>query len=339
MKYALWNNKGGVGKTFLSFVLATGYAKIHPEKQVVVIDMCPQANISEILLGGNGKGGDNLAQLISERQTVGGYFDERISSPHRATGNESNYLISVHEDYNKHIPKNLYLIPGDPSLELQVQTINNIAVQDLPQDSWKNVHSWIVDLENAAVIGQKDREVLFIIDCNPSFSSYTEQALLGAERLIVPCSPDGSSARAIGNISKLVYGHDVSDAYREASFFGKLKKYKMRPPKFHMTVLNRTTQYSERPSKAFKAMQDLVKENVSNLRKSDAGHDIFSSAEDAYTYMPDAHTVCIVCSSLGIPLYDIQVGKYTLANGISTQVNREPLEKYKKEVEKIIKNL
>lgn len=48
--YAIWNNKGGVGKTYLSFAMATEYARQNPEKRVIFADMCPQANLSEILL-------------------------------------------------------------------------------------------------------------------------------------------------------------------------------------------------------------------------------------------------------------------------------------------------
>ena len=47
--YAFWNNKGGVGKSFLSFVAATEYARTYPDTDVYVIDLCPQANISEML--------------------------------------------------------------------------------------------------------------------------------------------------------------------------------------------------------------------------------------------------------------------------------------------------
>ena len=56
MRYAIWNNKGGVGKTFLSFMLSAEYAIKHQDKTVIVVDMCPQANLSEIFLGGNDKG-------------------------------------------------------------------------------------------------------------------------------------------------------------------------------------------------------------------------------------------------------------------------------------------
>ena len=43
--------QGGVGKTTLTYHLATHYAKTHPGERVLVIDMCPQANISSALLG------------------------------------------------------------------------------------------------------------------------------------------------------------------------------------------------------------------------------------------------------------------------------------------------
>jgi chromosome partitioning protein len=91
VRYAVWNNKGGVGKTFLSFVLATEIA--HSRNiPVVLVDMCPQANLSEIVLGGNGIGSDRLDGLIQARKTIGGYFDTRINSPHSKTGKESDYL-------------------------------------------------------------------------------------------------------------------------------------------------------------------------------------------------------------------------------------------------------
>jgi cellulose biosynthesis protein BcsQ len=48
--YGLWTNKGGVGKTTLTYHLATSYAELFPDKIVVAIDMCPQSNLSSTLL-------------------------------------------------------------------------------------------------------------------------------------------------------------------------------------------------------------------------------------------------------------------------------------------------
>lgn len=66
MIYGVWNNKGGVGKTFLSFILGAEYAKLNKDKHVILVDMCPQANLSEIVLGGNGKGESNLEKILSD---------------------------------------------------------------------------------------------------------------------------------------------------------------------------------------------------------------------------------------------------------------------------------
>ena len=61
------------------------------------------------------------------------------------TGRESEFFVHVHQ-YNAQIPKNVYLVVGDPQLEIQAQVINQISGQTLPEDSWKNVHSWAVGL-------------------------------------------------------------------------------------------------------------------------------------------------------------------------------------------------
>ncbi|WP_250143602.1 hypothetical protein [Escherichia coli] len=34
--YAIWNNKGGVGKTYLSFAMACEYARQNPEKRIIL---------------------------------------------------------------------------------------------------------------------------------------------------------------------------------------------------------------------------------------------------------------------------------------------------------------
>ena len=47
-----WNNKGGTGKTTLAFQLINEYAYQNKSKKILVIDVCPQANLSELLFPG-----------------------------------------------------------------------------------------------------------------------------------------------------------------------------------------------------------------------------------------------------------------------------------------------
>lgn len=257
-KYAIWNNKGGVGKTFLTFVTASEYALAHPDHTVVVIDMCPQANASEILLGGNGTGSSHLSGLLAKtpRQTIGGYFDQRIVAPHTKTGTELSFLLPV-ANFNSNLPKNLFLVAGDPSLELQGQAINQIAAQTLPPNAWANVHSWVSDLISA--IQTQHPSSVFFIDCNPSFAAYTELALLAADRLIIPCTADGSSARAIDNVGQLLYGIGVPAAYKGVNFASRAGAAGLALPSIHVVPLNRSTQYDKKASRAFGAMYDEIK--------------------------------------------------------------------------------
>jgi len=80
--YALWNNKGGVGKSYLTFQLASEYARTHSERKILVIDLCPQANASGMLLGGmvNGERSLDLLSNRTPRQTISGYIEDRILS-------------------------------------------------------------------------------------------------------------------------------------------------------------------------------------------------------------------------------------------------------------------
>lgn len=333
MRYALWNNKGGVGKSFLSFILSTEIAH-QSNRPVLVVDMCPQANLSEIVLGGNGKGAEHLEKLIHARTTIGGYFDTRIASPHNKTGKEADYLVQASK-INENLPPRLYLIAGDPSLELQAQVINQIGGQALPVDAWKNVHNWLRDLISEGV-KQLGKETIVFIDCNPSFAAYTEVSMAAADRIIVPCSSDGSSARAIDNLGALLYGITDGKDYGAASFNSKMKSNKMPLPKVHFVLLNRSTQYNEKASKAFAAMFGAIKERAEELR--DASPSNFVDEKISFADIPDSHSVAIVCSHQGIPLYDLSPGQYEVHDE-TPQVNPEPLERYKKAVAKLLKQL
>lgn len=335
MRYAVWNNKGGVGKSFLSFVLGTETAHRHPEHTVVLVDMCPQANLSEIVLGGNGKGAENLSKILSakKRKTIGGYFDRRIDSPQKKTDDEESFLIRG-SDYNAHLPKNLFLIAGDPSLELQAQVISQIGGQTLPQESWKNVRNWLKDIVTECIkhLGGDDSVTVFI-DCNPSFAAYTELAMMAAERLIIPCSSDGSSARAIDNVGSLLYGIGINNAYGEVDFKAKADKFKMPLPKIHSVLLNRSTQYNKKASKAFGAMFAEIKKRTKKMQKADGSR--FVDGKAIFQEVPDNHSVAIVCSHRGSPLYKITPGHYRV-HDTNPQVNDEPLDRYKQAVDELL---
>jgi cellulose biosynthesis protein BcsQ len=208
---------------------------------------------------------------------------------------------------------------------------SQISGQTLPQDAWKNVHSWLLDLTMASV-AQLGPETMVFIDCNPSFAAYTELAMMASERLIVPCSSDGSSARAIDNVGALLYAVGNS-SYKEVTFNAKAKLFGMPLPLVHSILLNRSTQYSLKASKAFGAMFTEIQKRTEALRAADPAR--FVPGAINFQEVPDNHSVAIVCSHLGKPLYDIAPGKYQV-HDTNPQVNPEPLDRYKEAVDKLL---
>src|SRR5208283_4039513 len=122
--YALWNNKGGVGKSYLTFQIACEYARTHPSKKIIVIDLCPQANAFGMLLGGIIRGEEqlNLFSGRNPRVTIAGYIDHRVRSPYVTPRVGAQFATQV-AAINNQVPDNLYLIIGDEQLEVQASRV------------------------------------------------------------------------------------------------------------------------------------------------------------------------------------------------------------------------
>ena len=116
--YSIWNNKGGVGKSYLTFQIASEYAIQNPDKKVLVIDLCPQANSSSMLLGGmvNGERVLNAIHSVMPRNTISVYVEDRILSPYVNPNTGMRYVTQVSR-HNQYVPDNLYLVVGDEQLE------------------------------------------------------------------------------------------------------------------------------------------------------------------------------------------------------------------------------
>ena len=128
--YVTWNNKGGVGKTTLTFHMATQYALDHRDKNVFVVDLCPQANVSSALSQGRKK----VARLTSQRKTVSFYLHQVSSSNNLSTVNLPAFLTHV-SGFNNQIPPNVYLLCGDIHLETVARSLEQKRNANLADDS------------------------------------------------------------------------------------------------------------------------------------------------------------------------------------------------------------
>ncbi|SNQ51662.1 Cellulose biosynthesis protein BcsQ [Frankia canadensis] len=331
--YAFWNNKGGVGKSFLCFIAACEYAHRNPDSDVYVIDLCPQGNVSETLLGGYQLSAAAIDDLVSRqpRATIAGYLEARLSSPFRMLDDVSSFVVRPSE-VNKSIPENLLLICGDNLLEVLSEAIRQTSQLVVPVDAWRQVIEWVKDLTLALSARSGDRDSLFVIDCNPSFAIYTQLALAACQSVIVPFTADDSSRRAIQNVVALLYG--IGDAhiatYARINFAKRAIEERVQVPKLHAFVSNRVTQYRGNASRAFAAVAQTIAQTLDDIYKRHRTlfTDPSKRPSDAFIEIPDYHGACIVASMTGTPLHRLYAGPRNIA-GERVQLNSDPLDRYK----------
>lgn len=259
--YVVWNNKGGVGKSTITFNLAARYAELHPEEHVLVLDMCPQANVTMMLLGGNQQGEAELLKLQSavEPRTIVGFISDQIGRTSGIQAKARKFHLSVHKR-NHAMPKNLHLVAGDGNLELIAPAINYYANAQFPPDAWRRIHLWVREL--IGQITEGDKTWVVFVDTNPSFAIYTELAVLAADRLLVPYKADDSSRVAVRALFHLLWGaNPPHPVYGNYTFATRAVNAGLQLPLCHLFVGNQFKQYAGSAS-AFKAMSGGVVDDL-----------------------------------------------------------------------------
>ena len=336
--YALWNNKGGVGKSYLTFQIAAEYAVTHPNKKVLVLDLCPQANSSSMLLGGIERGEANLDEIHSQanKKTISGYIESRILSPYVNPRSGASFYINPNQ-YNSQLPNNLYLVPGDEQLEIQASRVASAAMPG-PTDAWRIVHTWISDLIEDVKVSLNTEDLTVFIDCNPSFSIYTELAMSAADRLLIPFSADGSSKRAVRAVLALIYGITRQSGQQQSEFHINSQRYRMSVPKIYMYIGNRLTQMNQSSATAFKTVVNEIGEEIYTAWTNNPN--LFSihptganppNSRRAFRHMfqyevNDANSASVVSGAEGIPISKLTAGNKQVL-GKTVRVNQSQLDR------------
>lgn len=311
--YVVWNNKGGAGKTTLTFHLSTQYAIDHKDEKVLIIDMCPQANVSSALLSTMAYDGDlqettDLVQNITESTTPGGHYKSVCGYLMAQINNEpvdsEDFIIPL-STYNRYMEPNMFLLCGDPYLDVISKHLEKERRKG--RREWEKVtlfiNTFIKDLS-------KPEAYTVFIDTNPSFSVYTELAISAATRLIVPFNADSFSKIATMSMLRLLYGVQGDKRWRKYhsmdsdEFSSLARSCEMQVPKIHLVIHNRSTPYALRAAKAFAAKASETWKLLKTVSKQPNADEIFVNLEEkSYKQeMGDFHSKAIVCLHQGCPL-------------------------------------
>lgn len=328
--FAFYNNKGGVGKTTLCQNVACLYAENNPKKQVLVIDMCPQANISQFLLGGGHVGykTNQTIQTHASRKNIVGFMGWLLKGNSGFTSIPGSFKQRV-SPHNKNVTENLYLIAGDSFLESFGLALSYAVINPANIQAWKEYMTAIRRLCELEFDKDEYESLTVFIDCNPSFSIYTQMGLVSSDSLVVPMMADFSSLEGIRGILMLLYGEYPSAQFQKfaeniITFNSQMKTFKLTPPTFYEFVFNNFTSYQG----AAAAFESVKNELITFCYKQSLAHpDLFATfsqpinsqhkwAEVYVSETKDFHTAGKVSATLGIPLHRLpNHATYTMPDG------------------------
>ena len=158
--------KGGVGKTTTSVCLAAAWARFHG-KRVLLVDLDPQANVNLAMRAQVQLGGGSLSDLLTE-----------------ARGTE------VAEIATTTLIEGLDVTPADPGL---LQAENRMA---------SRIGKELV--LRTALEHSRTHYDLIVLDCPPNIGTLTVNALVAADRVLVPCNPAALAVAGVSGIFQTI---------------------------------------------------------------------------------------------------------------------------------------
>ncbi|HCI65441.1 MAG TPA: ParA family protein [Lachnospiraceae bacterium] len=348
--YAVWNNKGGVGKSTITFHLSMRYAEKNPETKVLVIDLCPQSNSSMMLLGGGTKGDDQVLEFCSFDlpKSVVGYTSTVITNGRGAKlPNPYDFVLHV-KGFNENVPDNLFLLCGDGNMEPMAPAINE-AANAKPLTPSAQPWKWVLEIFRRFIndITSGEDDWVVFVDTNPSFSIYTQMAVSAVDKLLTPINADDSSKTAASAMMALLHGtNPPHPIYGSWTFAEMAKQQHLSVPRIHLLIGNRLTQF-EGPAMAFEALSDATAAALYNIYCNNPEYfatasksiDSIEEFRDYYSVpLRDFNTAGVVCGHLGRLLSSMKQGYYNVYSA-RVKVNAEKISECLKAIDEIIDRL
>jgi len=183
-RVSIINFKGGVGKTTVAFHLATGLARYH-DSRVLLVDVDHQSSLSLVCLTDG-----QWKQASKERKTINSVFLHFTQRGVPLPGRE----IILEEPLDNY--PNLDLVPSELQLDETELDLSGGA-GDPVQSEWDKrmlIAKWIQE-------NNVDENYDYVIfDCPPATKIVTQNAIAVSHGYIIPAIPDSVSSRGIPHL-------------------------------------------------------------------------------------------------------------------------------------------
>ncbi len=194
VKVSVINFKGGVGKSTLTFHLASYLARKH---RVLVIDVDHQSSLSIVMMGG-----ELWVEATQARKTCNSIFESfcnrKVAMPHTEIIHK-NVLHLRNPRYDFY--PNLDLVPAqfeldDTEIEMASTTMGSAMLSE-----WHKRTLMAEWLDN---IGADSNYDYVVFDCPPATKLVSQNALAASNFFVIPVIPDAMSSRGVTHFRSLV---------------------------------------------------------------------------------------------------------------------------------------
>lgn len=214
-RLVLFNNKGGVGKTTLTFNLAHMFAR--EGRVVALIDLDPQCNLTALALSDREL--EELWDDASPGHTV-------ASCVERVRTGKGDLVDPVPRE----LADDLFLLPGDLRLSRFESRLAREWPQLMAEDNESALHV-VTALDRLATrLANQIGADLVLFDAGPSLGALNRAVLLASDAVVVPLAPDLFSLRGLQNVGEALSEWREEWETARVKILQRASRRKERPP-------------------------------------------------------------------------------------------------------------
>jgi hypothetical protein len=154
---------------------------------------------------------------------------------------------------NKYIPKNVFLLSGDCTIELLAEKLSHqMTAPDFSADD-EGKKKFLCAFRRFVYVLTRDSadDWCIFVDTNPTYASvFTRIALCTGDELIMPFSPDEFSVSAVRIILIMLTGRNLPERYKRAHFKEIIRGAGLELPTVSLAVMNMCRPQNEKGIKA-----------------------------------------------------------------------------------------
>lgn len=299
--YAVSNLRGGVGKSSIAFNLAYEISRKHP---LLVTDVCPQCNMTEMVLGD-----------LKPKVNIYDALKPVILGP--AFGDAPEDLSYRIPQYCSEFKggRGAYAIAGDPELFAFPSTLYqqlNLAYSAGNKSAVRKLLHGLKEVLDGEATATKASRTL--IDTSPFYAGGTHLAWCAVEALIVPVRVDEHSIESLELLFKV-----LSDPKRDFRVWNE-RAGGLPTPKIAAVVMTMVGSKSQKKSTPDQASRMYI-ERALELSERYASLFNHSNPSDAFVITDDFHSAGRISGAERTPIAELVKRSFHTVGGRRLQVN------------------